>query len=69
MQAGLADWLEDWRADKLEAHVRSQAEPATQDDPVYQLVSSAFARVVLDPSKDVLVLIYFCLFYLFICIY
>jgi protein disulfide-isomerase A1 len=43
---------------EIEPHVKSAEVPATQDEPVYVLVSKEFEKVVLDDSKDVFVEIY-----------
>jgi protein disulfide-isomerase A1 len=51
-------FVEDWETGKLRAHLKSEEEPATQDEAVYTLVGKAFERIVMDPTKDVLVEFY-----------
>jgi len=51
-------FVEDWEQGKLRPHLKSEEEPATQDEPVYVLTGKAFDRIVMDTTKDVLVEFY-----------
>jgi len=51
-------FVDDWLSGKLSASLKSEEEPAKQEGPVYVLVGKSFDRVVLDPTKDVLVEFY-----------
>jgi protein disulfide-isomerase A1 len=51
-------FVEDWQQGKLKAHLKSEEEPASQDEPVVVLVGKSFDRIVMDPTKDVLVEFY-----------
>jgi len=54
----IVNFVEDWKKGKLSPSLKSEEEPATQDEPVYVLVGKAFEKIVLDPTKDVLVEFY-----------
>jgi protein disulfide-isomerase A1 len=50
-------FIEDFKADKLNAHLKSEVEP-TEQGPLTVLVGTSFNRVVMDTTKDVLVKFY-----------
>jgi protein disulfide-isomerase A1 len=50
-------FVDDWKNKKLSSSLKSEEVP-TQDGPVYVLVGKEFDRIVLDPTKDVLVEFY-----------
>ncbi|KAH0587623.1 hypothetical protein H2248_006393 [Termitomyces sp. 'cryptogamus'] len=52
------DWIEQYLAGKIEATLKSEPIPASQDDAVYTLVGKSFEEVVFDDSKDVFVEFY-----------
>ncbi|OUM64207.1 hypothetical protein PIROE2DRAFT_51355 [Piromyces sp. E2] len=54
----LEKFIEDFQAGKLEPYVKSQDVPEKQEDGVYNVVAKTFDEVVLDKSKDVLLLFY-----------
>merc|ERR1712014_246676 len=56
--ASLVALVEDFEADKLKPFLKSEEPPASQTGPVYNLVGSTFDSIVMDPSKDVLVMFY-----------
>jgi protein disulfide-isomerase A1 len=51
-------FVEDWEQGTLRPHLKSEEEPASQDEPVYVLVGKAFDKIVMDTTKDVLVEFY-----------
>jgi len=51
-------FVEDWEAGKLKAKLKTEEEPAQQEGDVFVLVGKSFERVVMDPTKDVLVEFY-----------
>jgi len=57
-EENLVAFLAAWSAGTLTPHLKSQPEPASQTGPVYTLVGSAFERIALDVTKDVLVEFY-----------
>ena len=52
----LKDFIGKWKIKLLKRTVKSEKVPETQDGPVYTLVGETFNEVVLDKTKDVLVL-------------
>jgi len=54
----LAKFIEDFQEGKLEPYVKSQDIPEKQEDGIYNVVAKSFDEVVLDKSKDVLLLFY-----------
>jgi len=56
--ANLEAWVADFLAGRLSANVKSEAEPADNSGPVKVLVGTSFDRIVMDPTKDVLVEFY-----------
>jgi len=54
----LEKFIEDFQEGKLEPYVKSQDVPEKQEDGVYNVVAKTFDEVVLDKSKDVLLLFY-----------
>jgi len=54
----LEKFFDDFQAGKLEPYVKSQDVPEKQEDGVYNVVAKTFDEVVLDKSKDVLLLFY-----------
>lgn len=56
--AALSKHFEDYFAGNLKAHMKSQAEPESNDGPVRVLVGTSFERIVFDDTKDVLVEFY-----------
>jgi len=54
----LEKFIEDFQEGKLEPYVKSQDIPEKQEDGVYNVVAKTFDEVVLDKSKDVLLLFY-----------
>lgn len=51
-------WTSDFVSGKLEPQLKSEAIPATQDEPVFTLVGKQFEEVVFDDKKDVFVEFY-----------
>jgi protein disulfide-isomerase A1 len=51
-------FVADWEASKLSPSLKSEEVPATQDGPTYVLVGKEFDRIVMDPTKDVIVKFY-----------
>jgi protein disulfide-isomerase A1 len=56
--ANLEAWVADYLAGRLNANVKSEAEPADNTGPVKVLVGTNFDRIVNDASKDVMVEFY-----------
>jgi protein disulfide-isomerase A1 len=56
--AALAQWVNDFIADKVEATVKSEPIPETNDEPVKVVVAKSFSSIVLDSTKDVFVEFY-----------
>lgn len=56
--ASVTKFMEDFNAGTLQAHLKSEAVPASQPGPVQILVGSTFKQAVMDTSKDVLVEFY-----------
>jgi protein disulfide-isomerase A1 len=54
----LEKFIEDFQAGKLEPYVKSQDIPEKQEDGIFNVVAKTFEDVVLDKSKDVLLLLY-----------
>jgi protein disulfide-isomerase A1 len=51
-------FVADWEAGNLKAHLKSEEIPATNDEPVKILVGGNFHSIVFDETKDVLVEFY-----------
>jgi protein disulfide-isomerase A1 len=56
--ASVKSFVSDFTAGKLTPTIKSAPVPASQDEPVYTLVSSEFDKVVYDDEKDVFVEFY-----------
>jgi protein disulfide-isomerase A1 len=56
--ANLEAWVADFLGGRLNANVKSEAEPADNSGPVKTLVGTNFDRIVMDTTKDVLVEFY-----------
>jgi len=54
----LGAWVSDFLAGRLNANVKSEAEPADNSGPVKTIVGTSFDRIVMDTTKDVLVEFY-----------
>jgi protein disulfide-isomerase A1 len=56
--SNLERWVSDFLGGRLNANVKSEAEPADNSGPVKVVVGTTFDRIVMDSSKDVLVEFY-----------
>jgi len=57
-EASITAFVNDFEAQRLKPHLKSEEPPTSQTGPVYTLVGSTFDSIVLDPKKDVLVEFY-----------
>jgi protein disulfide-isomerase A1 len=57
-EENIMKFVNDWESGKLKPHLKTEEEPATQDEAVVVLVGKSFERIVMDPTKDVLVEFY-----------
>ncbi|CAM6096142.1 unnamed protein product [Calypogeia fissa] len=48
----LAPWLDDFLADKLKVHIKSEPVPLFNDQPVKVVVADSFKEVVIEAGKD-----------------
>lgn len=51
-------FLDDIKAGKIEKYFKSEDIPASNDGPVKTIVAKEFDKIVMDSSKDVLVMYY-----------
>jgi len=57
-QENILKFVEQWQHWTLSVSLKTEEEPAVQSESVYVLVGKSFDRIVMDPSKDVLVEFY-----------
>lgn len=57
-EASVLGFVNEFKAGKLEPHMKSETPPTSQPGPVYVLVGTTFQKTVKDPAKDVLVEFY-----------
>jgi protein disulfide-isomerase A1 len=57
-EASILQFVDDWENGKLRATLKSEEIPTTQEGDVVVLVGKSFNDIVLDPTKDVLVVFY-----------
>lgn len=48
------EWIQQWKDGKVERYMKSEPEPATNDDPVKVIVGTTFDELVFNSGKDVL---------------
>jgi len=56
--ANVVDWVNDFMAGNLKAHLKSADVPESNDGPVRTVVGSQYHEIVMDETKDVLVKFY-----------
>lgn len=54
----ISNFVNDWKNNKLPLIFKSEEIPTEQNEALYVLTGNSFSSVVLDPTKDVLVLFY-----------